>query len=147
MGKCYTRHVYSVPWPNSLWHMDGHHSLVGWGFVVHGCIDGFSRLIVYLQCAINNYANNVCHFYFVFFHSMEDSGYLNINNPIHRFVLHYIFTPRINLALSEFKLASNLKPVRTEHNWTPVRMWTNGMAAHNGADITMVEMVQRYYPV
>ncbi|KAK3741190.1 hypothetical protein QZH41_012634 [Actinostola sp. cb2023] len=49
----------------------------------------------------------------------EDSGYLNINDPIHLFVLHYVFTPRINYALTEFKLASNLRPVRTEHNWTP----------------------------
>ena len=48
-------------------------------------------------------------------YSLEDSGYLGINNPIHLFVLHYVFTPRINYALTEFKLASNLRPVRTEH--------------------------------
>ena len=39
-----THRVYSVPWPNSLWHIDGHHSLIRWGFVVHGCIDGFSSV-------------------------------------------------------------------------------------------------------
>lgn len=76
-------------------------------------------------------------FYCVFY-SLEESGYLNISDPIHLFVLHYVFTPRINYALTEFKLASNLRPVRTEHNWTPVRMWTNGMAAHNGADVAVV---------
>lgn len=54
-----SRRVYSVPWPNSLWHMDGHHLLIRWGFVVHGCIDGFSRMIVYLYCATNNYAVTV----------------------------------------------------------------------------------------
>lgn len=48
------RRKYSVPAPNSLWHADGHHSLVSWGFVIHGAIDGYSRLIVYLQCATNN---------------------------------------------------------------------------------------------
>ena len=36
-----TRQTYAVPSPNSLWHIDGHHSLVNWGFVVHGVIDGF----------------------------------------------------------------------------------------------------------
>ena len=80
------------------------------------------------------------------FYSLEDSGYLDINDPVHLFVLHNFFSPRINYALTEFKLASNLRPVRTEHNWTPVRMWTNGMAAHNGAEITMVEMNAEVLP-
>jgi len=40
-----TRRVYSVPWHNSLWHIDGHHSLIQWGFVIHGYIDGFSRIL------------------------------------------------------------------------------------------------------
>ena len=41
------RRSYSVPGPNSLWHIDGHHSLIRWGFVIHGAIDGFSRLITF----------------------------------------------------------------------------------------------------
>lgn len=48
------RRKYSVPKANSLWHIDGHHSLIRWRFVVHGCIDGFSRHIMYLECATNN---------------------------------------------------------------------------------------------
>lgn len=54
-----TRRRYSVPGPNSLWHIDGHHSLIRWGVVVHGGIDGFSRLIVYLYCSSNNCASTV----------------------------------------------------------------------------------------
>lgn len=54
-----TRRVYCVPGPNSLWHMDGHHALIRWKFVVHGCIDGFSRRIMYLFCADNNFAQTV----------------------------------------------------------------------------------------
>ena len=45
---------YRVAGPNSLWHIDGHHSLVTWGFVIHGAIDGFSRLVVFLKCSTNN---------------------------------------------------------------------------------------------
>ena len=30
-----SRRSYSVAGPNSLWHIDGHHSLVTWGFVIH----------------------------------------------------------------------------------------------------------------
>ena len=29
---------------------DGQHKLVRWGFVTHGGIDGYSRLVVYLHC-------------------------------------------------------------------------------------------------
>ena len=54
-----TRRVYSVRGPNSLWHIDGLHCLIRWRFVIHGGIDGFSRLIVYLSCATNNYASTV----------------------------------------------------------------------------------------
>eukprot|EP00794_Sanderia_malayensis_P013238 gene13238-14596_t len=58
-GALVARRVYSVPWPNSLWHIDGHHSLIRWGFVIHGCIDGFSRRIMFLCCSTNNLATTV----------------------------------------------------------------------------------------
>ena len=58
-GITVSRRVYSVPWPNSLWHLDGHHSLIRWKLVVHGCIDGFSRRILYLMCSSNNLAETV----------------------------------------------------------------------------------------
>ena len=45
---------YSVPKPNSLWYIDGHHSIIKWGFVIHGAINGHSRLILYVRCATNN---------------------------------------------------------------------------------------------
>ena len=48
------RHQYDVPGPNALWHIDGLHKFIRWGFVVHGGIDGFSRLVVFLKCATNN---------------------------------------------------------------------------------------------
>uniref|UniRef100_G3NYU1 Integrase catalytic domain-containing protein n=1 Tax=Gasterosteus aculeatus aculeatus TaxID=481459 RepID=G3NYU1_GASAC len=51
------RRQYFVPGPNSLWHIDGHHKLIR--FVVHGGVDGFSRLVVYLTVAGNNRAHTV----------------------------------------------------------------------------------------
>ena len=48
-----------MPGPNGLWHIDGHHSLVNWGFIIHGGIDGFSRLIVFLKCSTNNRSETV----------------------------------------------------------------------------------------
>ena len=49
-----TRRKYSVTRSNSLWHIDGHHSLIRWRIVVHGGIDGYSRAIVYLAASTNN---------------------------------------------------------------------------------------------
>ncbi|KAG8912103.1 hypothetical protein FRC01_005288 [Tulasnella sp. 417] len=37
------RRRYRVPRSNALWHMDGHHKLIRWGFVIHGFIDGYCR--------------------------------------------------------------------------------------------------------
>ena len=53
------RRVYSVPYPNYIWHIDSHHKLIRWRFVVHGAVDGFSRLIVHLSCADNNRSHTV----------------------------------------------------------------------------------------
>ncbi|XP_078029680.1 uncharacterized protein LOC144466496 [Epinephelus lanceolatus] len=50
---------YSVPAPNAMCHIDGNHKLIRWPFVVHGGIDGFSHLIVYLSAATNNRASTV----------------------------------------------------------------------------------------
>ena len=54
---------YHVRHPNALWHIDGNHKLIRWRLVIHACIDGFSRLVVYLRCANNNRALTVLVFF------------------------------------------------------------------------------------
>ena len=56
------RQVYRADGPNSVWHIDGRHKLIRWGFVTHGGIDGYSRTIVYLRCSDNNRAETVVSF-------------------------------------------------------------------------------------
>ena len=53
------RRRYRVSCPNALWHIDGYHALIRWKLVIHGGIDGFSRLIVYLGCSANNRSDTV----------------------------------------------------------------------------------------
>uniref|UniRef100_A0A1X7SXX9 Integrase catalytic domain-containing protein n=1 Tax=Amphimedon queenslandica TaxID=400682 RepID=A0A1X7SXX9_AMPQE len=53
------RRKYQVPCPNALWHIDGYHKLVRWRFIIHGGIDGYSRLITYLKVATNNQSSTV----------------------------------------------------------------------------------------
>ena len=183
-----TRRSYSVPGPNSLWHVDGHHSLIRWGFVVHGGMDGYSRLIVYLYCSTNNRSDTVldlfqsaitlfgmpsrvrsdhgsenigiceymitvrgvgqashiagssvhnqrierlwrdvfrcvCSTFHSLFYHLEEAGHLNPDDSVDKYVLQFIFTPRINVCLTEFACALNHHPIRTEHNWSPRRIW------------------------
>ena len=45
---------YSVPGPNFIWHMDGCDKLKPYGVCIHGCIDGYSRRIMWLEVAATN---------------------------------------------------------------------------------------------
>ena len=65
-------------------------------------------------------------FYYTF-KSMEESGLLDVTNPLHLFVLHYVYLPRINAAIDSFVEAWNKHPKRTERNWSPEKIWSNGM--------------------
>ena len=65
------RRVYNVPGPNALWHIDGNHSLIRWRFVIHGAIDGYSRLITYLHCSTNNRSETV---YNLFVNAVDKYG-------------------------------------------------------------------------
>ncbi len=53
------RRKYNVCCPNALWHIDGYHKLIRWRFVVHGEMDGYSRLVMFLRVASNNRATTV----------------------------------------------------------------------------------------
>ena len=40
--------------PNYCWHLDGYDKLKPYGFPIHGCIDGFSRKMLWLQLSRSN---------------------------------------------------------------------------------------------
>ena len=200
------RRPYNVPHPNFLWHIDSNLKLRHWRFVVHGAIDGFSRLIVYLGCSANNRASTVLsHFrtainqwglpsrvraddggeniavgelmmhhrgadrgsfltgpsvhntrierlwrevvhsiLFIFrniFLHLEQVGMLNRNDDIDLFSLHYVYLPRINLALSQFVSTFNNHGVSTEHNMTPHQLWISGILNHHSSNYAGVRGV------
>src|SRR4051812_41277116 len=57
------RRVYKVAGLNALWHIDGHHKLIRWKFVIHAGIDGYSRLITYIHCSSNNKSQTVLEYF------------------------------------------------------------------------------------
>lgn len=198
------RRSYSVPGPNALWHIDGHHSLIRWRIVVHGGIDGFSRLITYLHCSTNNRADtvftlfqeaiakygvpsrvrsdrggenidvakfmienrglnrgshiagtsvhnqrierlwrdvfsHVLQLYYSLFYFLEDNGLLDCELDTDLYALHFVFVPLINRALKQFQDAYNNHSLRTEHHWTPLMIWTNGILSSEHARETAVQ--------
>ena len=48
------RRKYSSDGPNDIWHVDGYDKLKPYGFPIHGCIDGYSRRIIWLQYVKSN---------------------------------------------------------------------------------------------
>ncbi|XP_028412589.1 uncharacterized protein LOC114535486 [Dendronephthya gigantea] len=54
--KLTPRRQYSVSGPLALWHIDRNHKLIRWRLVIHGGVDGYTRVPVYLKCSDNNRA-------------------------------------------------------------------------------------------
>lgn len=59
------RRKYRTPGPNYVWHIDGHDKLKPFGFSIHGCIDGFSRRIIWLEVSTSNKSPEVVASYYL----------------------------------------------------------------------------------
>ena len=59
-----SRTRYSVPGSDFLWHLDGWDKLKKYGFSVNGCVDGWSRFVVWLEVSTtNNKPEVIAHYY------------------------------------------------------------------------------------
>ena len=48
------RRKYVTKGPNYVWHIEGHDKLKPFGFSILGCIDGFSRKVIWLEVGPSN---------------------------------------------------------------------------------------------
>ena len=48
------RRQYNSPGPNNCWHVDGYDKLKPYGLPIHGCVDGFSRKVLWLNVSRTN---------------------------------------------------------------------------------------------
>ena len=53
-AKRLKRRKYSCRGPNDVWHVDGYDKIKPYGFPIHGCIDGWSRKIMWLRVSRTN---------------------------------------------------------------------------------------------
>eukprot|EP00112_Aurelia_sp_Birch-Aquarium-sp1_P012636 Seg2658.1 transcript_id=Seg2658.1/GoldUCD/mRNA.D3Y31 product="hypothetical protein" protein_id=Seg2658.1/GoldUCD/D3Y31 len=59
------RRTYRTPGPNYYWHIDGNDKLKTYGLYIHGCIDGFSRKMLWLKVGSTNKDESVTATYFL----------------------------------------------------------------------------------
>ena len=69
------------------------------------------------------------------FYFMEELGSLDPASDFDLFVLHAVFLPKVGHCLNEFMHSWNCYPLRTEHNWSPRKIWLNGMVDPTGTDL------------
>jgi hypothetical protein len=95
------RREYRVKGPNYLWHIDGWDKLKAYGLCVHGCIDGFSRRILWIKVAATNHDPFVICSYFANFcktvhgipHKIRaDCGTENVNVEMMQPVLRTLYS-------------------------------------------------------
>ena len=75
---------------------------------------------------VDVYKGSLCVFHDLFT-SLEASGILDINNPIHMFALHFTYRPIIQRSLDDFTRAFNRHPISTEGGKSPIQLWTKGV--------------------
>ena len=59
------RRMYVSPGANFCWHIDGYDKLRPFGFSNHGCVDGFSRRIIWLEVKRSNKSPRLIARYFL----------------------------------------------------------------------------------
>jgi len=59
------RRRYQNPGPNYVWHVDGYDKLAPYGIYIHGCVDGFSRYLIWLKANYTNKNPNVVAGYYL----------------------------------------------------------------------------------
>ena len=59
------RRMYTCRCPNFMWHVDGYNKLKSFGFPIHGCIDGYSRKILWLNVSPTSNDSQVIATYFI----------------------------------------------------------------------------------
>ena len=69
-------------------------------------------------------------------------GMICCDDDLNLFILHYIYLPRINHTINIFIDSWNNHPVRTMKNWSPRKIWTNGMIDARNRHINHIQELQ-----
>jgi len=80
-------------------------------------------------------------FFIDLFKELEHMNLLNHDDPADIYSLQYIYLPHINQALHKFRNAYNNHRIRTEHNRTPLQIYTQRFYELYHSDYTYINEV------
>ena len=119
------RRKYYASGPNYVWHIDGHDKLKPYGFSIHGCIDGFSRKIIWLEVGTTNKMPEVVAKYYLDAVSniqgipqkikADDGTEHSLIQPIHLY-LGSVANP--NVDFNSFSIVTSPRNQRIEAYWS-----------------------------
>lgn len=82
---------------------------------------------------------NVLDLFHTLFHNMEWEGFLNPDNELELFALHWIYVPQLQQHLQAFKDAWNHHSLRTERGQSPMQLWLSQPREGNNTDPLQVQ--------
>ena len=77
--------------------------------------------------------------YYRLFYYLEQWDLLNPLDNRHLYALHYMFLPRINRSITEFKNAWNFHSIRTASHKSPHQLFTAGLLLLQHSDLTALD--------
>ncbi|KAL3852027.1 hypothetical protein ACJMK2_015716 [Sinanodonta woodiana] len=109
--------TYNITVPNQLWHMDSIHKLISWWFVIHGCIDGASRCIIYLKCLANNLAQTVLGYFQEDVRAFGMPSWVRADKGVENiYVAHFVINMK-GVGRRSFKTGLSVHNQRIERLW------------------------------
>ena len=86
--------------------------------------------------------HSVTKLFYRLFYYLEQHDLLDPLDEQQLYALHYIFVPRINKALNEFKNAWNHHRIRTAHSKSPHQLFTAGLLLLQHSQLTAMDFFQ-----
>ena len=118
------RRRYVTEGPNYVWHIDGHDKLKPFGFSIHGCIDGFSRRIMWLNvCTSNKDPEVIAKFYLDTVKTYGLPAQIKADDGTEHSLVHpiHVYLRSLDVAyhdLDSFKITSSPLNQRIEAFWS-----------------------------
>ena len=75
------------------------------------------------------------------FGELEDDGLLDPLNEKHLYALHYLYIPRINTCLEEFKRQWMHHGLSTENGQSPIQLYTIGVLTNANSDYNAINSI------